>query len=87
MLPEDRTQKSLLNEMMGKNGIVVINDTNEHNGKFSALYVVEDAVISTDIENFTALNFSAGACLPFDFQEITLGSGVVIVYGKEVITE
>jgi len=81
MLPENITQKNILNQMMGKNGILVIADTSIYEGEFTALYAVEDSVITTDIDGFTELSFTAGACIPFDFTSIELASGKVIVWG------
>jgi hypothetical protein len=75
---------NVLNQSMGKNGAVVIDDTNAHIGEFTSLYVVTEAIVTTvgDI-TMTALTLPEGACIPFNISSITLGGGIVIAFGAE----
>lgn len=71
-------------EAMGKNGGVVIADTNAHTGTFTAILVVSEAVVTAvgDI-TITALTVPAGIVIPGEFTSITLASGSIIAYGSE----
>jgi hypothetical protein len=75
---------NLMSQGMGKNDGFVIDDTNAHNGQFTALFVVTESVITTvGGITMTAITLPPGANIPFDFTRITLGSGIVIVFGAE----
>jgi hypothetical protein len=73
---------SIIEEKEGKNGGIVISDTNAHAGTFTSILVTSNAVI-TAVGNITitALTVTAGVRIPGEFTSITLASGSVIAYG------
>ena len=67
-------------------GFEYISDTAAHTGRFSEIYAVEAAVISTaTVQNasgnsFTSVPLGAGDSIEGVFTSITLASGKVIAY-------
>jgi hypothetical protein len=76
--------QTLDRESMGKNGGIVIDDTDAHIGTFTAILCLEEAVVTvTGDITMSSLTIPAQTVIPFDFTSITLASGVVIVFGVE----
>jgi hypothetical protein len=72
-------QKDYEPQMLGKNGCLIITDTNAHTGRFYSIVVASDTVINAILQQ--PVDSSSAAAAKTDAASASVGAGLLITPG------